>query len=323
MLRKAVCLAFVVLVLAGCAKKENNQVVIYSTSEDYRIEYFQNMLDEKFPGYDVTIEYYSTGNLAAKLKAEGTQTYCDIVGELEAGYAEGLLDNFASLSAFDSSIFLDALVPAHKKYFPFYLNFGCVVLNKDVLAKRNLPAPRSYQDLLKPEYRGLLSMPNPKSSGTGYFFLKNLVNTMGEEAAFAYFDGFAENVLQFTSSGSGPINALIQGEAGIGLGMTAQAVVQMNQGAPLSITYFEEGSPYTLYVTGIIKGKEERKAVREVFEFYMDAVSREDKRLYVPDQIFKDQVNMIPNYPFGIKIADMRGIENLAEKERLLSKWKY
>ena len=35
------------------------------------------------------------------------------------------------------------------------------------------------------------------------------------------------------------------------------------------------------------------------------------------------QENGIPNYPKNIKYADMTGIDNLEEKERLLDKWKY
>ena len=316
--------ALFLLGLAISCKKESNEVMIFTSSEDYRIEYFQKRLNEHFPKYKVIVNYATTGNLAAKLKAEGMTTDCDIVGEMEAGYLEGIIDNLADLSSYNSSIFLDELVPEHKKYLPFYKNAGCIIINEKFLADRNIPVPTSYQDLTKPIYKGVISMPNPKSSGTGYIFLKSLVNAWGEDAAFAYFDKFADNVLQFTSSGSGPVNALIQGEAGVGLGMTAQAVTVVNtRDVPLKIIYFDEGSPYNVYGLGIIKGKETKKAVRDVFEFYLDTLSREDKELFVPEQVFKSQVNNIPNYPQNIKTADMNGIGNLAEKERLLEKWKY
>jgi len=317
----------VALLLAGIAiscKKESNEVMIFTSSEDFRIEHLQKRLNEQFPQYSVKMNYTTTGNLAAKLKAEGTETDCDIIGELDAAYLEGILNNLADLSFYDSSVFLDELVPVHKKYLPFIKSAGCIIINEKFLADRNIPLPASYQDLIKPEYKGVLSMPNPKSSGTGYFFLKNLINEWGEDAAFAYFDKFADNVLQFTSSGSGPVNALIQGEAGIGLGMTFQAVTVMNtKGVPLKIVYFEEGSPYTVYGMAMIKGKDSRKAVRDVFEFYVNTLTREDKELFVPEQIFKSQVNNIPNYPKNVKAADMRGIESLHEKERLLAIWRY
>jgi iron(III) transport system substrate-binding protein len=55
------------------------------------------------------------------------------------------------------------------------------------------------------------------------------INTRGEDAAFDYFDKLSESILQFTSSGSGPVNALIQEKADIGLGMTFQVVTTINQ----------------------------------------------------------------------------------------------
>ena len=324
---KKILLITMALFLAGIAiscKKESNEVLIFTSSEDYRIEHFQKRLNEQFPNYKIIVNYATTGNLAAKLKAEGAATDCDIIGEMEAGYLEGIIDDLADLSSYDSSIFLDELVPEHKKYLPLVKNAGCIIINEKFLADRNIPVPTSYQDLLKPEYKGVISMPNPKNSGTGYLFLKSLVNAWGEDAAFEYFDKFADNVLQFTSSGSGPVNALIQGEVGVGLGMTAQAVTVINtRDIPLKIIYFDEGSPYTMYGIGIIKGKETNKAVQDVFEFYMDTLSREDKELFVPEQIFKSQVHNIPNYPQDVKMADMRGIGSLSEKERLLAKWNH
>jgi len=325
-MKKFFCLAmalFLVGIAISC-KKESDEVQIFTSSEDFRIEHLQKRLNEQFPKYNVIINYTTTGNLAAKLKAEGTATDCDIIGEMDSAYLEGILDNLADLSSYDTSAFLDELVPAHKKYLPFIKSAGCIAINERFLENRNIPIPTAYQDLIRPEYKGVISMPNPKSSGTGFFFLRNLVNVWGEDAAFDFFDQFAENVLQFTSSGSGPVNALIQGEVGIGLGMTMQVVTAINsRNVPLKIIYFEEGSPYTVYGMGMIKGKDSREAVKEVFAFYINVLTREDKELFAPEQIFKSQVNNIPNYPQNIKVADMRGIESLPEKERLLAKWKY
>ena len=56
----------------SAAESAGNKVVIYSGAEEYRNEYFLKRLNEEFPDYDITIEYMPTGNLAAKLAAEGT-----------------------------------------------------------------------------------------------------------------------------------------------------------------------------------------------------------------------------------------------------------
>ena len=320
-------IAMVLLLTAiavSCKKADNTDVIIYTSTEDFRTEHMQQLLKERFPDYDITLQVLSTGNHAAKLKAEGTQTEADIILNLETGYLEGLQDILADLSAHNLSEFLPELVPASKRYLPWDKSSGAIIINRSKLEGAGLPIPASYQDLLNPIYKGLISMPNPKTSGTGYMFLVSLINAWGEDAAFAYFDGLAQNILQFTTSGSGPVNALIQGEVAIGLGMTLTAVNAINnRGVPLELLFFAEGAPSITTGFGIIKGKEARPVVKEVFEFAMTKLVRDDKELYCPEPIFKNQPNNIANYPRSIPYANMDGVYDLSLKERLLEKWKY
>lgn len=306
----------------GGKAKTDNKVVIYSCVEDFREEYYLKRIKEEFPDYDIVMEYVPTGNLAAKIKAEGGESEGDILLSLDTTYMEGLQDSLADLSSYDYSHYLDELVPQNKKYMVWERWSGCIVMNTELLAEKGLQAPTSYQDLLKPEYKGLISMPNPKSSGTGYFFLYNLVQNMGEEEAFAYFDSLAPQVLQFTSSGSGPINALLQNEAAIGFGMTFQAITERNKGAQFDIVFFEEGAPYGTAGTAMVVGKDKDPAVKAVYDFLMTTLVKEDKEKFSPELIFKDQVITVQDYP-DVPYADMTGYFNEAEKTRLLEKWKY
>lgn len=308
--------------LLNTSLAEDNRVVIYSSAEDYRNEHFLNRLQEQFPDYEIVIEYMSTGNQAAKLQAEGLDTQCDISIDLEYGYYPVLEKYFADLSDYDYSHFTDDMVSESKKFLPMYRNGGAIIVNTVVLAQHGLDKPEGYEDLVKPEYSGLISMPNPKSSGTGYMFYKNLVNVMGLDDALDYFDALAENILQFTSSGSGPVNALLQQEVAIGLGMTGQAVKAINEGAPLEIIYFEEGSPFTGYGYAMIEGKQNRQCVKDVFDFFYTTLVDEDKALFFPEPIYKDKVFEIENYPADIPYADMSGNTN-EEKTRLLAEWVY
>lgn len=314
--------AMTAAVMAGCgAKKE--AVLIYTSKEDYVVEDMNNRLREEFPDYDITIEYMSTGNHAAKLLAEGTATECDISFNLEYSYLYQLSEagTLADLSAYDQSIFCDDLVES-SDYLIESRNGGSIILNTEVLKQKGLEEPTCYEDLLKPEYQGLISVPNPKASGTGYMFLKSLVNAWGEEAAFAYFDELTPNILQYTSSGSGPVNALVQGEAAIGLGMMAPAVTKINEDVPLKIVFFEEGAPCSLYGMAMIEGKQERQCVKDVFDFLAYTYSYEQNAEFFPEQIFKDTIYDVENFPQNIAYSDMSN-NTVAEKERLLNRWKY
>ena len=324
-MRRKVLLFLILLfctVLTSCNRNENS-ILIYTSAESYRIEDMRERLLEEFPEYEILIEYMPTGNQAAKLMMEGTETECDITYDLEYTYLQKLAEEgvLADLSAYDFSVFREDVVES-KYYMPEYRNGGAVIVNPAVLEKYGLEAPTCYDDLLKPEYRGLISMPNPASSGTGYMFLLAMVNERGEEAALEYFDALAENILQFTSSGSGPVNALLQQEAAMGLGITGTAVQAINDGADLEIIFFEEGSPYALYGQGVIAGKETRPAVKEVYDFLYETYAYENCEKFYPEPVFQDRVFAVENYPADIVYCDMSG-DTVEMKEHLLSLWKY
>lgn len=313
------CLAF-----TSCGNKKK-VITIYASSEDYRIENAQKMLDKQFPEYDIRIEYKSTGDLSAKLIAEGKNTDCDIIMELENVYLEKISDNLAELTDVDFSVYLDDTVPENHKYVPFYRSSGSIIVNKAILDKKGLSLPTSYEDLLKPEYKGLISMPNPKASGTGYIFLLSLVNEWGEDETFSYFDKLKDNIsgAGFTSSGSGPVNALKMGEAAIALGMTFQAVSEINGGADYEIIFFNEGSPYDIYSSAVIEGRQNDEDVMRVFSYLLSDVTPMDKQLYAPEKIYKDRDFTIESFPKNIPYCNMTGINDITVKEALLDKWKY
>ena len=313
----SVCL----ITFIGCSSKKE-KILIYTSSENYIVEDMSSRLDKEFPEYDIILEYIPTGNHAAKLLAEGKLTDCDISYNLEYSYLD-LLDSKGLLAplSYDTTLYCDDTLKSNTYVIQSRAG-GAIIINTDVLNKKNLSIPTSYEDLLKPEYKGLISMSNPKSSSTGYMFLKSLVNAWGEEKTYKYFDELTPNILQYTSSGSGPVNALLQGEVAIGLGITSQAVIQINNKAPLKICYFEEGSPFSLYGQAIIAGKETRECVKEVFDFIVETYNYEHNEKFYPEQIYKDKVFTTENYPQDIVYSDMKN-NTIDEKNRLLDKWKY
>ena len=320
------CVAAGCYILNGClssktSAKEN--VTIYTSIEDYRIEYLSERMEEEFPNYDVNIVFYSTGDHIAKLLEDGTGTDCDITHSLGYSYLQQLdaKGYLADLSSYDQSIYDENLIISDD-FLPQERGSGAVILNTRLLEELGLDEPESYGDLLKPEYRGLISMPNPKASSTGYMFYKSLVNAWGEEKALDYFDKLTDNILQYTESGSGPLNTVAEGKAAIGLGTTATAVAKINEGSPLKIIFFEEGAPYAVYGQTIIKGKEDRKAVRDVFDFLVNTFNYENCERYMPETLYKDRTFSLENYPRNIKYADMSN-NTVEEKERLLAEWNH
>jgi len=316
-------LVLCIFFLSSCNKPK--KITLYSSAEDYRNEFVRQELKKQFPEYEIDLIDMDTGTLAAKLAAEGTNTEADIILELETTYMEKYSDYLAVLDNFDFSVYLDELVPDSYKYAPWTRLSGAVIVDPVALEEKNVPVPTSYDDLLKPEYQGLISMPNPKSSGTGYIFLLNLVNEWGEEAAFEYFDKLSENLTGqgYTTSGSGPVKALVIREAAIALGMTFHGAQMINEGNNFEILFFKEGAPYTSYSSAVIEGRQQDKDVMKVFDYICREISPKDKELYVPEPIFKDQEIKMDNFPENVPYGNMAGIDDIALKEKLLDKWNY
>ena len=314
---------FIVPMLSGCGGSGGDSIVIYSCLEEFRNDDLKQKLSEKFPDLNIVLQYQSTGKLSAKLKAEGKNTDADIILAVEQSHIEMIKDNLATLDGYDTSHYLDGLNPSDKKYLIWERFAGAIVVNTDVLKEKGLPEPETYDDLLKPEYQNLIVMPDPKTSSTGYFFLQNLINLKGEDGAFAYFDELSTNIKQFTESSTGPIQSLVQGEAAIGLALIYHAVNEINDGAPLKIIVPPDGAPYSLDGVAMIDGKQTDEKVKQVFDYLVNEYIYYDKETFSPEIIFKDQKTTIENFPADVTYAEMQGMENYEERERLIGKWKY
>lgn len=317
----AITLLFTLLASIG----GEETIVVCALTEQFRIEELQKQLNEKFPQYNVMVMYMSTGKCAAKVYAEGPDTDIDMLMAMESGYLSKIKDSLADISGRSRIPYLEGLKPEdNNNLWVTWERFGgAIIVNTEILEKYGLEKPTCYADLLKPEYKGLIAMPDPKSSGTGFFFFQSWVNTMGEEGALEYVDKLYENIKQFTESGSGPIKMLKTGEVAIGLGMSFQAVTEANDGQPFELVFPETGSPYSLTGATIIKGHENKKGVAEVYDYIINEFMIYDKEHFSPETVYEGQKNLVPNYPEDVPYADMTGIQDDKVKERLLALWKY
>lgn len=310
---------FSILILSGCgAKKE--KVVIYTALEESTIQTLKKQIKEQFPNYDIVVQYMATGNNAAKIKNEGTNIEADIILDLETAQAENVKDNFADISSFDTSKYLDG-VNKSDKYLILAKYTMNLTIDQKYFKEHNLKEPKTYEDLLKPEYKNLIAMPDPKTSGSGYGFYLNVVNIMGEDKAIEYFKKLKNNLREFTTSGSGPTNLLKQGEVAIAMGMTQQGVEAINQGYDFKIIELETGSVYNTTSYTIIKGRENKDSVKEVFTWLINEFQPYIVEHSYPDVILKNQENKMANYPNDLKDADMKNIESVETKNHLLELW--
>jgi len=307
------------------------RVVIYTAAEDERIAYLQEELNKQFPETEIVIQSLGTGQLLTKLQAEGSNSDCDIFYDLEVVNAEIILnanpDMFADLADYDFSIY-DASVTGytdrHHKYAVNGKTYGAFLVNKSVLEEKGLAVPATYEDMLKPEYAELISMPNPRSSGTGYSYYNGMMTILGQEEGLAYFEALNPNIMEYTTSGSAPAKAAVRGDVAIAYGLLWQCVNYANENENLMVVVPDQGLAYDLFTMGMVSGHEEKPAVKEVFTYLYNELNKPQCAKFNPDIIYTDMpAAEIPNYPTGFGEITMEGMFDFEYKQDLLDQWEY
>lgn len=333
-----VMMCIVCMALTGCGGKDpsgnpggKERVVIYTAAEDERIAYLQEELDRKFPDIEIVIQSLGTGQLLSKLQAEGKNGDCDIFYDLEVVNAEIILDSdpelFVDLSDYDFTIYdpsVTGYTSRHHKYAVNGKTAGAFLVNTAILKEKGLDVPSSYADMLKPEYEGLISMPSPKSSGTGYSYYNGMITIMGKDAGMKYFEALNPNIKEYTTSGSAPAKAAVRGDVAIAYGLLWQCVNYANENEGVEVVVPDQGLAFDLFTMGMISGHEAKNGVKDVFGYLYNELNKPQCALFNPDKIYADMpASKIENYPEGYEEITMNGLFDFQYKQDLLDQWQY
>jgi iron(III) transport system substrate-binding protein len=203
------------------------------------------------------------------------------------------------------------------------LGFG---YNPELLAKKKLPVPRTWGDLLKPEYKGEVQVANPASSGTAYTMIATLVQLMGEDKAYDYMKGLHKNIGQYSRSGTGPIKAVARGETAVSISFVHDGPGEKMQGYPVETITPADGTGAEIGSMSIIKGARNLEAAKKFYEWALTPAAQEmaaaAKQFQLPSN---KSAKVDPRVPDFKKIRfinyDYAKYGASAERRRLIARW--
>ncbi len=203
------------------------------------------------------------------------------------------------------------------------LGFG---FNKELLVKKKAQAPRSWADLLKPEFKGEVQMANPASSGTAYTMIATLVQLMGEEKAFDYMKKLHGNISTYTRSGTAPVKAAARGETTVSISFIHDVTTEAINGFPVDSASPAEGTGAEIGSMSIVKDSPNTEAARKFYEWALTPGAQQfglaAKQFQLPSNT---QVPKDPRMtdPAKIKLInyDYAKYGASAERRRLIARW--
>ena len=255
--------------LVAAAQDEGELVVYGSCEEPYLIAACQKFEEL----YDIKVEYQrlSTGEVQTKITEEKGNPSADVwFGGTNDPYNEAAKEGL--LMAYEPANAEHLLKPAYRDpdgyWFGIYQGILGFMVNTEELERLGIEAPKTWDDLLNPDYKGLIWLSNPNTAGTAKLVINTMVQMKGHDEGIQFLVDLDKNIAQYTKSGSGPSKNVGTGECIIGIGFLHDGVYQILQGYDnIGLIIPEDGTSYEIGSTAIFEGCEHPNAAKLWIEF--------------------------------------------------------
>ena len=255
--------------LIEAAKADGSLTVYGSCEEEYLAAACKNF--EKLYGIKTVYQRLSTSEVYTKIKEENGKPSGDVwfggtTDPYNEAVADGLLEAYDAKNA--SHLLKDTYKDPGNNWFGIYKGILGFMVNNEELQRLGIEAPKTWDDLTKPEYKGLIMLSNPNTAGTAKLVINTMVQMKGHDEAMEYFKKLDPNIAQYTKSGSGPSKMVGPGECVIGVGFLHDGIYQILQGYDnIGLIVPEDGTSFEIGATAIFKGAAHPNAAKLWIEY--------------------------------------------------------
>ncbi len=330
-MRLAVALVAIAVIATGLAyhagAQQRVQLTVYTALENDQLEPYRQAFESDNPGITINWVRDSTGVVTARLLAERANPRADVIWGLAV----------TSMFIFEDNNMLEPYTPrgaeALKPAFRSPRNpmtwtgmdafLSVICFNTAEAKKRFIRAPKSWQDLTNPIYKGLLVMPNPASSGTGFLSVAAWLQTFGEQKGWEFMDKLHQNIGVYLHSGSAPCVQAARGEYTLGISFDTRGALLKTQGFPIDVIIPKEGAGWDMEASGIHRGTRNLAGAQRLMDWSVSRKAMEMYNTWYPIVALPGLSNLPPNYPPN---PDGQMIKNdfgwmAKNRDRILQEW--
>ncbi|MBQ3626207.1 MAG: ABC transporter substrate-binding protein [Synergistaceae bacterium] len=323
-MKKFVVIALLVLALASCAQAAE-VVKAYTTMEEPLAKALFDEF-EKETGIKVEWVRLSGGEAIARLEAERANPQASIwVGGVGTQHIEAKLRGLSTPYRSRVANSIPERYRDPENYWTgLYVGPIAFCINTNVAKELGLELPKSWAQIIQPEYAKKVRVAHPSTSGTAYNMMTTIIRINGgdEDKAFEYFKQLAKSVEQFTRSGSAPGKSCAIGEIPVAIGYLHDQIKLKVEGAPIEIAIPEDGTGFETASMSILKGGPDPLNAKKLYDWVlgqkaMDIIA---KWYEIPLSKLASPVNT------GFSLDKMNLVNqddqwDAANKERLLARW--
>ena len=327
-MKKLALVVFVLFITVGMVMAQNSVSAYASCDETLAKSLFDQFTRET--GITVNWVRLSGGEALARIEAESANPQAAIwVGGVGLDHITGKSKNLTIPYNSREAVNTPAQFRDPQNFWiGLYVGPLVISTNLDRARALGLTPPKSWADLLKPEYKGYVRMANPNTSGTAYNVVTTIryVNNGDENRAFDYLGRLDANIDQYTRSGAAPGVSLSIGEIPIAIGYAHDHVKLKFEGANIEINAPAEGAGFELASMSILRGsRPDQVQARQLYDWILSSPNAQ--------KIFTDFYlvlvrNGAQKHPLALSLDQIKTVDqdmawdgDAANRKRLLDRW--
>lgn len=246
----------------------DNKIVIYTPHDADPMNAAISSFMTAYPDIKVEVLAGGTGELISQIREEADHPVADV---LWGGGADSLASNTDLFEPYicANDSYINASFKAADHTWTGESPLPMVIIyNKKLLAAAGLEAPSSWQDCLKPEFKGKIAYCQPSKSGSAYTQLCTMILANGgTENGWNYVDQFLANIDGNILESSSKCHKLVaNGEFMIGITIEKSAVTYSDN-PDIGYCYPSEGTSAVPDAISIVKNCPDEKNAQLFVDF--------------------------------------------------------
>ncbi|WP_192365178.1 ABC transporter substrate-binding protein [Mesorhizobium mediterraneum] len=280
-MRKIILAAMLLASAIAGASAAEGKLVVYTSQPNTDAQQTVDAFMAKYPAVKVEWVRDGTPKILAKLRAEieAGQPQADVLLIADVVTMEGLKKEGRLLAYAEADVsgIEAALYDKDKTYFSTKLITTGIVYNTKAPF-----VPASWEDLTKPEAKGLVAMPSPLTSGAAMIHTVTLTGNLPQ--GWDYYNALARNGAQASGGNGDVLKAVSGGDKLFGMIVDYMPIREKAKGAPVEFVFPREGVSAVTEPVAILSTAKNADAAKAFVDFLLskDGQQAAAKMGYIP-----------------------------------------
>ena len=270
--RLLLVLAAVVSAAAACRRDSRTPLVLYSPHGRDLLGLVEAEFEKAHPGVDVRWLDMGSQEIYDRLRSEKANPQADVwYGGPDTIFARGAKEGLLASSkpAWASAVGPDSRRGADL-FYGLYLTPAMPVYNSKAIPASE--APREWDDLLDPKWKGKILIRDPLASGTmravwGWVLSKSVKETGSPDAGFQWLRRLDAQTKEYVFNPILMYEKVVRQEGLITIWDLPDTLLERQRGSPLQYVFPKSGTPVIDDAVGVVAGSKHPELAREFVDF--------------------------------------------------------